>query len=99
MGISDADFIAAKERLIEQALRATTPPALPASLGLSVVGGGLRISTPPMSVVQIDQHRATVHGYLLRNFRSLSTAGILEMLRAAEDAMRTGGTVDISPPG
>jgi hypothetical protein len=102
VGIAEAEFIAAKERLIEQALRVTPAPAAPAlaiQLGLSVVEGRFRITTPPMSPVQIDQHRATVHGYLVRNFRSLSTAGILEMLRAAEDAMRTGGTVDIPPPG
>jgi thiol-disulfide isomerase/thioredoxin len=100
VGISEADFIAAKERLIEQVLgAANAPAAVPTRLGLSVVEGRFRISTPRMSAAQIDTDRAFVENFLRLNFRSLSTAGIQDMLHAAEEAMRVGGTADIPPPG
>jgi thiol-disulfide isomerase/thioredoxin len=98
MGISEAEFVAAKERLIERALRGGVPAGIPTEFRMAALAEKVQLSSPRLAEEEIARRRPTVRQTLVRTFPSASADAVGEMLRVAEETMRSGGSVEISPP-
>lgn len=96
---SESAFVAAKQLLIEQALRGQLPERKPAMhvRGEANLDNGLQLFFPAMSDEQIDAELPKVEEQILQAYPRLPRAQRERMLHQAVDTMRRGGRVLLVP--